>query len=209
MLETRRHFHNAISALKKKKPLVAYVGAASRDNLPFRKMISMALTGARVEPVKLAAARASVSAARQLLEDCDMVFVSGGDVELGMKILHERGVVGDLRRLHTQKKPFLAVSAGSIMLAPHWVRFESDDDEKAELFECLGVVDVHVDCHDEEGGWSELRALLQLLPEGTVGYGIPSRGCLRVDGGLAAQGVPLPRFKAHQQSAVEDGALAP
>ena len=66
LMQTRRHFKAAIAALHKKKPLVAYVGAASKDSVPFRKMISMALSGARVEPANLASARAKVSAARQL-----------------------------------------------------------------------------------------------------------------------------------------------
>jgi peptidase E len=210
LLQTRRHFKHAIAALKKKKPLVAYVGAASRDNVAFRKMISLALTGARVEPVHLASPRARLSASRQLLDDCDLIFVSGGDVELGMQIVEERGFVDDFHRLARAGKPYLAVSAGSIMLAKHWVSFPGDDEAKARPFKCLGIVDTHVDCHDEDGGWSELRVLLRHLPEGTVAYGIPSKGCLRADDGkLAALGVPLPRFRARDKAAVADGALTP
>jgi peptidase E len=210
ILQTRRHFKTAIAALHKKKPLVAYVGAASKDNVAFRKMISMALVGARVEPVHLASARAKVSAARQLLDDCDLVFVSGGDVELGMRIVRERGVDDQLRALAKGGKPFLGVSAGSIMLAERWVRFDGERDERGEPFDCLGIAQVMIDCHDEDGGWSELRALLAHLPDGAVGYGVPSKGCLRVsDGKLAALGVPLPRFRAKKGSAAEDGALAP
>jgi cyanophycinase-like exopeptidase len=191
----------------KKNPLVAYVGAASRDNVPFRKMISLALGGARVEPARLASPRAKLSAARQLLEDCDLVFVSGGDVDLGMQILGERGVVEDLRRLARAGKPFLGVSAGSIMLAEKWVRFVGDDDERAEPFDCLGIAGVIVDCHSEDDGWSELRALMRLLPEGSVGYGIPSKGCLIADGGLSSAGAPLQRFRTRGGQAMEDGEL--
>jgi peptidase E len=207
IVQTRAHFHATIAALHKKKPLVAYVGAASRDNVPFRKMIALALGGARVEPVRLASPRANVSSARQLLDDCDLVFVSGGDVDLGMQILGERGVIGDFQRLARAKKPFLGVSAGSIMLAKKWVRFPDDDDEKAETFDCLGIAPVFVDCHSEDDGWSELRVLMRLLPEGSVGYGIPSKGCLKLDGEPVSAGVKLPRFRTHHGSAVEDGAL--
>jgi len=211
LMQTRRHFKAAIAALHKKKPLVAYVGAASKDSVPFRKMISMALSGARVEPANLASARAKVSAARQLLEECDLVFISGGDVELGMRIVRERGVDEHLRGLARSGKPFLGVSAGSIMLGERWVRFGGADESQAEPFDCLGIAPVTIDCHDEDGGWSELLALLKVLPDGTVGYGVPSKGCLRIDpkGKLSAMGVPLPRFRTRKGGAVEDGALKP
>jgi peptidase E len=205
--QTRRHFHSAIAALHKKAPLVAYVGAASKDNVGFRKMLTLALGNARVEPVRLASPKAKVSEARQLLDDCDLVFVSGGDVDLGMQILGERGVVEDFHRLAKAEKPFLGVSAGSIMLAQHWVRFPDDDEAKAELFSCLGIAPVHVDCHSEDDGWSELRVLMRLLPEGSIGYGIPSKGCLQIDAQLSSAGVPLPRFRTRRGKAVEDGEL--
>ncbi len=209
MLQTRRHFKDAIAALQKKKPLVAYVGAASRDSVPFRKMISLALPGAQVEPVNLASPRAKVSTARQLLEDCDLVFVSGGDVDLGMTILNERGVSDDLRRLAGAGRHFLGVSAGSIMLAQNWVRVLADADSRAESCDCLGVAPVHIDCHDEEGGWTELQALLRLLPDHAIGYGIPSKGCLRMadDGSLSALGMPLPRFRLTGGKVAQDGQL--
>src|SRR5438876_8263773 len=106
LVEMRRHFLAALATLKKKQPLVAYVGAASRDNFGFRKMISLALGGARVEPAHFASPRAKISASRQLLHDADLIFVSGGDVDLGMTILRERDVVEEIRKL---KKPFLGV----------------------------------------------------------------------------------------------------
>src|SRR5262252_3342913 len=90
----RRHIRAAVDGLERKRPLVAYVGAASNDNAGFRHMLSAAFigTGARLEPARLASPRAKVSTARKVLEDADLVFMSGGDVELGMKVLHERGV---------------------------------------------------------------------------------------------------------------------
>ena len=169
-------FQRSDCCTAQEKPLVAYVGAASQDNFGFRKMISLALHGARVEPAKLASKTAKISAARQLLDECDLVFVSGGDVELGMNILRERGVDDDLRRLAKAGKPFLGVSAGAIMMSREWVRFPDDDDTRAEPFECLGIAPVHVDCHSEDDDWSELRVLMRLLPNGSVGYGIPVEG---------------------------------
>jgi putative intracellular protease/amidase len=216
ILQMRRHFKAALAAVGK-KPLVAYVGAASGDHAGFQAMVSAALTGARVEAAKLVSKRASTATARQLLEDCDLAFFSGGDVWRGMRVLEERDVVSLLRRLADDGKPMLGVSAGSIMLARAWVNFPDDDDDKAELFECVGAAPVYIDCHSEDDGWSELRTLVTLLhrrgDKDTTAYGVPSRGCLRVEVGdgkpqLQALGEPVPRLKARRGQVVEDGALA-
>ena len=194
LLATRNHIKRAVSAVGKKKPLVAYVGVASNDNLGFQKMLSAAFlgTGARVEMAKLARKTAKVSNARALLADCDLVFMSGGDVEHGMKLLNERGVADELRALAKAGKPFLGISAGSIMTCKSWVRFpDDDDDSKAETFDCLGIAPVHMDAHSESDNWPELRTLVKLLAKKdaeTVAYGVPSKGCLRVE--LATDGKP-------------------
>jgi cyanophycinase-like exopeptidase len=164
--------------------------------------------------VKLASPRASASEARSLLEEADLVFVSGGDVELGMKVLHDRDVVATLLGIARRGTPMFGISAGSIMLARDWVRFPEDDedDEKAEVFPCLGIAPVHVDAHDEDDGWGELRVLLHLLArrgeENAVGYGLTARGGLRVDVDasgveLTALGTDTPRF------VVRHGKVAP
>lgn len=215
---TRRHIKEAVKSLSIKKPLVAYVGAASNDNVGFRKMLGALFlgTGARVEPVNLARKNAKVSAARQLLHDCDVVFMSGGDVEHGMKILDDRGVSDDLRGLAAAGRPFVGISAGSIMTCHSWVRFPDDDDTRAEPFACLGIVPVHMDAHSEADDWSELRVLIALLNakgEKTIGYGVPSKGCLRVelhgDGKphkLAALGAPIIRVARPRDKAPLDPA---
>jgi peptidase E len=219
LLQTRRHVKEAIGAVAARKPLVAYVGAASNDNVAFQKMLSGLFvgTGARIEGVKLARKTAKVSTARQLLADCDVVFMSGGDVEHGMRILDERGVSDELRGLAAAGKPFVGISAGSIMTCQHWVRFPDDDDAKAEPFPCLGIVPVNMDAHSEDDDWSELRVLVKLLARAdaaTIGYGVPSRGCLRVEldvkaPKLKALGAPIARIAAKNGSLVDKTPLAP
>jgi peptidase E len=202
---TRRHLKAVVKSLPVKKPLVAYVGAASNDNVGFRKMLGAMFlgTGIRLEPANLARKNAKVSVARQLLHDCDLVFMSGGDVEHGMKVLDDRGVSDDLRLLASGGKPFVGISAGSIMTCHSWIRFPGDDDARAEPFACLGIVPLHMDAHSEQDDWSELRTLVGLLAargDKVVGYGVPSKGCLRAELGvdgkaleLAALGAPIVR----------------
>jgi peptidase E len=193
ILATRAHIKRAVAAVGKKKPLVAYVGVASNDNVGFQKMLSAAFlgTGARIKMAKLARKSAKVSNALQLLADCDLVFMSGGDVEHGMNVLNERGVSDELRKLARAGKPFLGISAGAIMTCKQWVRFPDDDESKAETFDCLGIAPVHMDAHSEADNWPELRTLVKLLAKsdaGALAYGVPSKGCLRVE--LAAEGPP-------------------
>ena len=217
VLALRRHFKSALAPLERPRPLVAYVGAATRDNRGFYSMIrgALAATGARMKLVKLAARSARASEARALLEDADMVFVSGGDVELGMKVIHDRDVAGTLRTLARRGKPMFGISAGSLMLAREWVRFPDGDDARAEIFPCLGIAPVHVDAHSEDDGWSELRVLVRLLHErgdaSPVGYGLTRKGCLRVDvldgAGLEAMGTPIPRIVVKRGAVVEGAPL--
>ena len=218
VLALRRHFRAALASVPAKAPLVAYVGAASNDHRGFFGMIKagLAATGARLRLARLASARASPTEARALLGDADLVFMSGGDVEHGMKVLEDRDVAGTLRGLARRGKPMFGISAGSLMLAREWVRFPGDDEARAEIFPCLGIAPVHVDAHSEDDGWSELRVLVRLLhergDESPVGYGLTRKGGLRIDvrngAGLEAIGTPIPRLVV-QRGAVAMGRPLP
>ncbi len=205
VLALRRHFKAALNALNRENPIVAYVGAASDDNLGFQKMLTteLALAGARFRAAKIAASGASIAAAQDLLLECDLVFVSGGDVEHGMNVLKDKGLLPFFRDLCKANKPMFGLSAGSLMLAKEWVRFPDEDESKAELFECIGAAPLHVDAHSEDDDWSELRTLVRLLKErgdpSPVGYGLTSKGGLtvKVEGdqvSVKAIGTDIPRL---------------
>jgi peptidase E len=218
-LALRRHFKAALAEVESKKPLVAYVGAASNDNGGFFTMIKTALcTGSptvRMRQAKTASPRASASDARKLLEESDLVFVSGGDVEHGMKVLHEKDLVKPLKALAAAGKPMFGLSAGSLMLARDWVRFPEDDALNAELFPCLGIAPLHADAHAEADNWDELRVLVDLLrrrgDEEQIGYGLTRKGGLRVEVGaggakVKAIGTAIPRVGVRGNKVVD---LAP
>ena len=78
-------------------------------------------------------------AAKKILEDADVIFISGGEVEDGMAWLNRHGLADYIRALYGSGKLFVGMSAGSIMMGAHWVRWEDeDDDATASLFDCLG-----------------------------------------------------------------------
>lgn len=218
MVQTRKHLHAAVDSLGKKKSLVAYVGAASGDNAGFRTMLGAAFlgSGARLEPANTVGKKAKISETRGLLGDCDLVFISGGDVEAGMQVLHDRDLVGFLVGLAKAGKPMMGISAGSIMLGQRWVRFPDEDESHAEPFDCLGIAPLQMDAHSEDDNWSELRVLVRLLGERGIdpalGYGVPSKGCLHVEtktGKLKAQGAPITRIGWKKSKLTDEKPLEP
>ncbi len=190
-------------------PRLAYVGTASGDAFAFFKLFEAFLKKAGASSVTralLAKAKADVAQARKVLDEADVVFVSGGDVEEGIYWLDRHGLMEFFHELHDHGKLFMGLSAGSIMLGTQWVRWsDPDDDATAELFDCLGLAPLLCDMHAEEDGWDELQVAVDRLgPEG-VGYGVPTGGILRVspDGTLTALGKPAACFENHQGQVVE------
>jgi len=176
-------------------PRIAYIGAASHDDAGFFRRLSSLLQQAGARDVVLARTcgrganwRESTQAA---LAQADAIFVSGGDVEAGMRALATAGVIPSLQERFDAGVPFIGLSAGSIMLGREWIAWgDPDDDATARPFDCLGFAPLICDTHAEDDDWSELRALLALRPVGTRGYGITAPAMLRVhpDGRVEAFG---------------------
>jgi len=171
-------------------PRVAYIGAASGDDRAFFESMRVRLQASGAGEVELAPlcgkAGGVGAAACRVLERADAVFVSGGDVAEGMDVLRARdGVIACLRKRFEAGVPFMGLSAGSIMLARGWVRWADEENSSSDtLFDCLGFAPLYCDVHDEGGGWGELRALLDLLPEPTAGYAIRAGEAIRVENGV-------------------------
>ena len=197
------------------RPRVAYLGAASGDNAAFRVLMGNMLKKAgagRVILAPLCGRLADPEKARKVLSDSDIVFVSGGDVEEGMEALRRMRMVRFLRALHKAGKPFLGVSAGSIMLSRLWVRWRNpNDDQSAELFPCLGFAPLLCDTHGEAEGWEELKALLALSPTGSLGYGIASGTALVVGPGkkVSVLGGEVQSFRRRSSGVVQVESLKP
>lgn len=197
------------------RPRVAYVGAASGDNPAFRLLIGRILEKAgagRVTLAPLCGKRGSLQKAGAVLEEADVIFISGGDVEEGMQVLQGKGAAPLLRKLWREGKPFFGVSAGSIMLARRWVRWtDPGNEESAEPFPCLGFAPVLCDTHGESEGWGELQALLSLCPTGTTGYGIVSGAALRVagDGSVSGLGGEVHVFRRRKSGVAQIDSMLP
>jgi peptidase E len=176
---------HALHECGSQEPRVAYVGTANGDSEPFFMAMKALLKQAgasEVHLVRLAKPKADIPAAKEALETADAIFLSGGEVEDGMRWLERHGLVEYLKDLRSQGKFFFGVSAGSIMMGAHWVRWDDpDDDSTAGLFDCLGFIPTTFDTHAEDEDWKELKMALKLQGPGAFGYGIPRGGLLRVE----------------------------
>ncbi|RPI77090.1 MAG: hypothetical protein EHM45_10495 [Desulfobacteraceae bacterium] len=196
------------AAAAKSKPSIAYLGSASGDDCDFFEWSAHYFKQSGAGPVQLAPTvgpKAHPDKAKEVMKSADMVYVSGGDVEAGMAVIAQTGLQPFLKRLFKGGKLFFGLSAGSIMLAQAWVRWEDpDNDATARIFPCLNFGPLLCDTHAEKEDWEELRVLLSLSPDGTRGYGIPSGGGLRVDadGSVQAMGKPVHCFM-HKKGKVQ------
>ncbi len=193
---------NIIKSLGKAKPNIAFVGAASmKDSWLVYSILSAVIKAGcscRIDRVVLARRNADIGKAQETLRNADAVFISGGDVEAGMRILNEKNMTGFLRDLAKSGKQFFGASAGSIMMSKGWVRWrDPEDDSTAELFPCLNLVPFYCDTHAEKDDWAELKTVLRLDGAGTPGYGISSGACMKAypDGRLEAVAGPVARYR--------------
>jgi cyanophycinase-like exopeptidase len=107
--------------------------------------------------------------ARAIVEEADIVFVSGGDPVHGARLLVDAGADGWLREARARGAACIGVSAGAMMLCAWWASWPDAPPHDAahdggELVSCTRVVpDLVVDCHAEEDEWSELHLVRAML----------------------------------------------
>jgi len=189
----------ALREVEKKEPSVAYIGAAHGDSKAFFLFIKNLLISAgagRVELVPLVKKNSDLEEAKSIIWSSDCIFMSGGDVKEGMRVLTERSVVTLIKKRHEEGALIIGVSAGSIMLAKQWIDWaDENDEESAELFPCMNLVTVLCDTHSEEDEWKELYSLIGLADENQVGYGIPSGGAMLILPDGKVKGISAPLFR--------------
>lgn len=210
--KTVEQLQTALAACGRPSPLVAYIGTASGDDRRFMKWFERPFRAAgagEMRMVPLVGRKADRAAAEQLLAAADVIFLSGGEVEDGILGL-DAAMRALLRRLLEDGKPFIGLSAGSIMMCRAWPHWNDEDahPEDARLFDCLGFADTIFDTHAESEDWPELKKAVELEPEGFAGYGIPSGEMAVIDErGALVPNANLVRFVNRGGTAVWEPAL--
>lgn len=193
----------ALGELGKTKPSVAYIGAAHGDSQMFYLFIRRLITAAgagKVDLVPLVKKKSNMEEARLIIQSADCIFVSGGDVSEGMRVLSERSVIPLIKNRYEEGALIIGVSAGSIMLAKQWINWPDENNEaSAELFPCMNIAPVLCDTHGEEDGWNELNSLVRLTEGDQIGYGIPSGGAMRISMNGAVEAIRMPLYRIERR----------
>ncbi len=115
----------------KDNPKVAYIGTASGDNNEFFLRLSQLIMAAGAGNVSLVpiVQEFDPDKARDIMLSSDIVFISGGDVHLGMKYLRSRKLVSFFREIYDRGNIFCGISAGTIMLGRNWIHWPDPDDD--------------------------------------------------------------------------------
>jgi cyanophycinase-like exopeptidase len=218
---TKPYLAEAVSLTGKDNPVALYIGAASADDRGFGTALAALLKAAGVRRVlwpKLSKGKEKdASGARAALDEADLVFVGGGDVEAGVQALRDADLVDELHAAAKRGVVFVGMSAGAIMLGERWIRWprEGASDDEAETYECLGIAPCSLDTHGEGDRWQETQSFAAVrareLGKKARAYGVPSGAALviQADGSLQARGdavtvfAALPNRKAKVETQLE------
>jgi peptidase E len=196
-------------------PSITYIGTANGDDKFFFECIANRFKkagGIRVTHAIITSDKADLGKSKDILRSADIIFVSGGDVEEGMRVLEEKNMTNFLSRLYETGKPFFGLSAGSIMLSKKWVRWsDPNDDSTANLFPCLGFAPIVCDTHGEQDNWEELQVTLKLVEDEMIGYGIVSGAAIKVysNGIVEALGLPIHRYLHNENQVIRIADIFP
>ena len=199
----------------KSAPVIGYIGTANGDDTRFRGFMEREFKGLdvlRVDHAIISPPRADLEKAKEILRNADVIFMGGGDPEEGVRVLRKKKMDEFVRQMYREGKVFYGVSAGSIMLAKKWVRWpDPDDDNSAELYDCLDIAPVICDTHEEGAGFEELQAAIALEKPGVIGYGLVSNTGIKVypDGKVEAIGGPVWQFLKKSGKVVRKEDLLP
>jgi cyanophycinase len=149
----------------------AYIGASNHDQPEFYDLFLGAMKNMEIDQCRMAPTRLS-EADRAFLEEADLLLLAGGDVELGWTAFEQNGMKELLTRKRYDGAILIGVSAGAMQLG---LGALSQDPQPKKL-DMFRFAPFYVSAHDEENDWWDLRAVVNLSPEGARGIGIPAGG---------------------------------
>lgn len=162
--------------VKQGEPKAAYIGAANGDEPGFYSIFEEAMSGVAIGNCRmLRTMDASLSIQdRAFLDEADIVFLAGGDVERGWRILERTGLTEILPRRYREGAVLIGTSAGAEQLGQYGCAQRAPS--FSEIFETLKLVPFLVDTQGERGEWARLRQTVGLLNTDIKSIGIPTGG---------------------------------
>jgi hypothetical protein len=149
----------------------AYIGASSGDQPEFYDLFTSAIELMEITRCRMVPARPSPED-RAFLEEAGLLLLGGGDVERGWRVFEQNGLKDLVARKRYDGAILIGVSAGAVQLGLGALS-NAPQPQKIELFR---FAPFYVGAHDEKNEWWDLRALVNLSPDGTRAIGIPTGG---------------------------------
>jgi peptidase E len=151
----------------------AYIGASNGDKPEFYSIFRAAMEQIRVSDCRMIPS-APTEQDQSFLNSADLVLLSGGDVELGWKVMKDNGLSESLVARFNSGAVLMGVSAGAVQLG--LVGWRHSEASNADLFSTLALVPYVVSAHEEDQDWADLKKLVQFMGGTTYGLGIPKGG---------------------------------
>jgi peptidase E len=155
-------------------PRAAYIGASNRDNPDYYTIFLAAMEALGPADCRMIRSRPTTGDVA-FLESADVVLLSGGEVDVGWRVLRETGLAEQVVRRYLAGAALIGVSAGAVQIGE---AAAADAGDPSTAFSTLGLAPFVVSVHDEKSGWESLQRVVLARGEGARGVGIPSGGGL-------------------------------
>lgn len=159
--------------VQREAPKAAYLGASNGENESFYGIFEAAMEGIGIKDCRMIRASYTEGDA-SFMDDADIIFLSGGDVERGWRTFEEFDLRNRIIRRYYEGAILIGVSAGAVQIGLFGLT--ERDDGSDHLFSTFGLVPFIVGVHEERRHWLSLQKSVLLSGGEAHGIGIGSGG---------------------------------
>jgi cyanophycinase len=152
-------------------PKAAYIGASNGDQPEFYSLFVAAMEFMGISNSRMVPSQPSREDIL-FVEEADLILLAGGDVEQGWRVFEQNGLKDLVPRKRYDGAVLVGVSAGAVQFGLG-VLSNSAQPKQLPMFR---FAPFYISAHDEENGWWDLRALVNLSQSDTRAIGIPVGG---------------------------------
>jgi len=169
--EGRRFVERLRTELTSEMPTAAYIGASSGDDPRFFELFCAAMAGARITQCNMISSCFGADD-RAVLNEADVILLSGGDFERGWKIIDAVGLKETVVERYLAGALLIGVSAGAVHLGVGAFASRASN----HFVHTLRLVPFLIGTHEERDGWLTLSRAVEYLDGDAQAIGVPAGG---------------------------------